>query len=125
MHYRKGSLTIELALLMPCICAVFILIIFTGYYMYDKCVLQRAAYTAAGDKYPESRFDELTENALIGKWDLSVDVSENEEETSVHVTGTMRCIEGMFTDLLSNIVFSVDITESSINYSGSEYMRDR
>lgn len=44
---KKGSLTIELSLLMPGILAVLILIIYMGYYIHDKCVVQRAAYTSA------------------------------------------------------------------------------
>ena len=81
---RKASLTIELALLM-----------FAGYYLHDKCVIERGAYSSvlkssegycygsdsinyiSSDAVLSNEIVKLfykeTENRLVGKWDLSVD----------------------------------------------------
>ena len=129
--YKKcGSMTIELSLLMPGILAVFIIIIFTGYYIHDKCVIQRSLYSAAmaagyesEDGYdPWDKFDDARKS-LIGRWDFTTDEYESFGEISMHVTGSMKCFDGLFTGYLSKMAYSVDMTESAFTWSGPEYMR--
>ena len=135
--YKDGVLTLEISLLMPAILAVIILIIFTGYFYHDKCIIERGAYSACikGAEYlsqqkgrehneqdhtadaesmmREAFYDE-TDNRLTGKWTLSATVSNTDDEVSINVTGNMSCMNGIFTRYLSMAAFSVDINESAV-----------
>ena len=130
--YKNGVMTLELSLLMPAILAVIILIIFTGYFYHDKCIIERGAYSACikgveylsqqkGRKHTadvESMMREAfyneTDNRLTGKWTLSATVSNTDDEVSINVTGNMSCMNGIFTRYLSMAAFSVDINESAV-----------
>jgi len=151
-HKSRGSLTIELSLLMPGILAVYILIIFMGYFVHDKCIIERAAYSAvnrcryelmnenenlnsgiesndASIEYyienAESRFDEITGEGLIGKWDISRNAWTTDEEINLAVSGRMSCINGMFSRYLSKTVFVVEIEETAELISGPEHARSQ
>jgi len=130
-NMKKASMTIELSLLMPGILSVFILIIFMGYYIHDKCVIQRAAYSSAskvvGCVLSEDEFNRRFEEgivSIIGKWDISKDIKVSDGEIIIHVKGTMRCLNGVLTHYLSDIIFCVDITENVCLESGPEYVRE-
>ena len=130
--YKDGVLTLELSLLMPVILAVIILIMFTGYFYHDKCIIERGAYSACikgveylsqqkGRKHTadtESMMREAfyneTDNRLVGKWTISATVSNTDDEVSINVTGNMSCMNGIFTRYLSMAAFSVDINESAV-----------
>ena len=130
--YKNGVMTLELSLLMPAILAFIILIIFTGYFYHDKCIIERGAYSACikGAEYlsqqkgrehtddAESMMREAfyneTDNRLTGKWTLSATVSNTDDEVSINVTGNMSCMNGIFTRYLSMAAFSVDINESAV-----------
>ena len=130
--YKNGVMTLELSLLMPAILAVIILIIFTGYFYHDKCIIERGAYSACikgveylsqqkGRKHTadtESMMREAfyneTDNRLTGKWTISATVSNTDDEVSINVTGNMSCMNGIFTRYLSMAAFSVDINESAV-----------
>lgn len=130
--YKNGVMTLELSLLMPAILAVIILIIFTGYFYHDKCIIERGAYSACikgveylsqqkGRKHTadvESMMREAfyneTDNRLVGKWTISATVSNTDDEVSINVTGNMSCMNGIFTRYLSMAAFSVDINESAV-----------
>ena len=130
--YKDGVLTLEISLLMPAILAVIILIIFTGYFYHDKCIIERGAYSACikgveylsqqkGRKHTadtESMMREAfyneTDNRLVGKWTISATVSNTDDEVSINVTGNMSCMNGIFTRYLSMAAFSVDINESAV-----------
>ena len=130
--YKNGVMTLELSLLMPVILAVIILIIFTGYFYHDKCIIERGAYSACikgveylsqqkGRKHTadvESMMREAfyneTDNRLTGKWTISATVSNTDDEVSINVTGNMSCMNGIFTRYLSMAAFSVDINESAV-----------
>ena len=130
--YKNGVMTLELSLLMPVILAVIILIMFTGYFYHDKCIIERGAYSACikgveylsqqkGRKHTadtESMMREAfyneTDNRLVGKWTISATVSNTDDEVSINVTGNMSCMNGIFTRYLSMAAFSVDINESAV-----------
>ena len=44
---KKGSLTIELSLIMPVILGLFVVMIFTGFILHDKCIVNKACLSAA------------------------------------------------------------------------------
>ena len=130
--YKNGVMTLELSLLMPVILAVIILIIFTGYFYHDKCIIERGAYyacikgveylsqqkwrkhTADAESMMREAFYNETDNRLTGKWTLSATVSNTDDEVSINVTGNMNCMNGIFTRYLSMAAFSVDINESAV-----------
>ena len=135
--YKNGVMTLELSLLMPVILAVIILIIFTGYFYHDKCIIERGAYsacikgaeyltqqkgrehneqdhTADAESMMREAFYNETDNRLTGKWKLSATVYNTDDEVSINVTGNMSCMNGIFTRYLSMAAFSVDINESAV-----------
>lgn len=130
--YKNGVMTLELSLLMPAILAVIILIIFTGYFYHDKCIIERGAYsacikgveylsqqkgsehTADAESMMREAFYNETDNRLTGKWTISATVSNTDDEVSINVTGNMSCMNGIFTRYLSMAAFSVDINESAV-----------
>ena len=130
--YKNGVMTLELSLLMPAILAVIILIIFTGYFYHDKCIIERGTYsacikgaeylsqqkgrehTADAESMMKEAFYNETDNRLTGKWTLSATVSNTDDEVSINVTGNMSCMNGIFTRYLSMAAFSVDINESAV-----------
>lgn len=130
--YKNGVMTLELSLLMPAILAVIILIIFTGYFYHDKCIIERGAYsacikgaeylsqqkgrehTADAESMMREAFYNETDNRLTGKWTISATVSNTDDEVSINVTGNMNCMNGIFTRYLSMAAFSVDINESAV-----------
>lgn len=131
-YFKDGVMTLELSLLMPMILAVIILIIFTGYFFHDKCIIERGAYSACIkcaerlSKYTDAEhaadlesmmtdaFYDETDGRLIGKWTLSSMASNTDDEVCIEVTGNMSCMSGIITRYLSEAVFSVDITESAV-----------
>lgn len=148
MSYRKrASMTIELSLLMPGILAVLILIIFTGYYLHDKVVIERAAYVSvlrsAKEKYKSDNaninriiekddneicslscmcFDDEVEERLIGIWDISRNAYVLDEEVVINVKGRMNCLSGVLSSYLSGVIYTVDITENAYMLSGTKYV---
>ena len=91
----KGSLTIELTLLMPFILGVFIFIVFSGFILHDKCIVNKACLAAALRGSGESEDAEAMDKAeeaiaevlpgrLIGRWsyDTSIDVGEDKVRVS-------------------------------------------
>ena len=129
--YKNGVMTLELSLLMPAILAVIILIIFTGYFYHDKCIIERGTYsacikgaeylsqqgsehTADAESMMREAFYNETDNRLTGKWTLRSKVSNTDDEVSINVTGNMSCMNGIFTRYLSMAAFSVDINESAV-----------
>lgn len=132
--YKEGVMTLELSLLMPGIISILIIVIFSGYYFHDRCVLERGAYASClkfaeyvmnddndnlnSEEVVASYFDDETKNRLCGNWDLSLEIQNTDDEISIFITGNMKCLSGIFTRYLSKIIYNVNITESAgiINY---------
>lgn len=123
---KKGSLTIELSLLMPVILFSIILIIYATYFYHDRCIIQHSAYSTAlkrKEKNNEISAEELfrngVENKLIGVWDLSVE----EVEGALTVQGKMNCFDGLLFRLMSDNFFAVNITEYLYSDNEADYIR--
>lgn len=43
-RFAKGYMTVEASLIMPCVIFLFVFLIYTGFYLYDKCVLFQDVY---------------------------------------------------------------------------------
>lgn len=130
---KGASLTIELSMLMPGIITVLIIIIFCGYYFHDKCVIQRAAYSAAlktsyesGTEadYARDLFEENVSKCLLGKWNIEDDVTISDDEIRINVQGTMSCFSGFVSGYVSDRIFSINVCESVNILNEPAYIRD-
>lgn len=130
---EKGSLTIELSLIMPGIIAILILVIFTGYYLHDKeiilirmygtiCQLRDGTVDSMSDA--ESELCHEVEKHTIGKWDFNFSFNESEEILTVSFRGRMRFSGGYFMNYLSSVIFAIDEEVTVTKLSGPEYMRE-
>ncbi len=130
---RRGSLTIELSLLMPGILSVLILIIFATYYYHDRCILECAAYSTLlkscqnGDEdRTEELFNDITENGLIGIWNLSLlreDKNDDIALKQIKISGNMKCFSSMLLKYVSEYLFTVNINECLYDINEPEYIR--
>ena len=144
-EYRRGYLTIELAMLMPGLMAVFILIIFAAYFVHDKCYMKRAAVEALYTDNPVETFESVLDSGLYAKWDVDAYVTKRCKASGLHATSeyyydtehnevdciteqvlTADCImtsmQGMIADYVSDEFFCIHIEESMSNITGPDYI---
>ena len=132
----KGSLTIELTLLMPFILAVFVFIIFSGFVLHDKCIVNKACLSAALRGSNESEDGKAMEQAgvainevlpgnLLGKWSYDTQIDVGEDAVRVSFTGDTD----MGISLLKKILFTGTTTHSykceSYRLKEAEYIRTK
>ena len=111
--YLKGSLTIELTLLMPFILGAFIFVIFSGFVLHDKCVVNKACMSAAlrgseereedgaMDKANEA-LSEVLPGCLIGRWTYDTRVEIGEDIVRVSFRGDTNMGSGLIRRVLSS-----------------------
>lgn len=136
-YKKRASLTIELSLLMPGIIAVLILIIYTGYYFHDKCIIENAicasllrtserldgSYTDSEIEYTAiDIFEDEIRSRLIGKWEMEKSVTTTREEIGLTINGRMDNLFGLLSPLLSKYVFTIHLSESSYTINGPDYI---
>ncbi len=109
---KKGSYTIEAALLMPFIIGVIVFVIYAAYYTHDRAVLQKCAYIAAlrgsqvrtGDQdtygVAKENCEELLQNHLLGNWELSDSVEVDVSSVTVSYIGNMQIPGGILIEQL-------------------------
>ena len=128
---RKASFTVELSLLMPGIMAVLVFIIYLGYYCHDRCVIERAMYSAvlkAGydDAVNEHNiyyyYNDAVDGRLIGKWRTNENITISGDEIRINVNGYMECFSGAASSYLAKALFRVDFSESSKNLNEVGYL---
>ncbi len=107
---KKGSYTIEAALLMPLIIGVMIFIIYLAYYTHDRAILQKSAYIAAlrgsqirtGDQeafaVASENADLLIQDHLLGSWTIQKQVLLDTDTVTVIYTGSMKIPGGILLD---------------------------
>lgn len=96
-HKIRGSMTVELTLLMPLILAVFLFLFFTLYYLHDVVAINKGISTALlrGGLVTEDgsavgvMTEAVSEIRLLGKWDIKVICDEDTEEVEASVEGEM------------------------------------
>lgn len=130
--YLSGSFTIELSLIMPLIISVIITILFLGYFIHDKCLLECEAYLTAINVSDEISRMNNSENSqvgiplfesvyvdvadikrrLIGAWDISEAVTYNDSVVEVSINGKMNCFDAFGLHIISSNLFGVAISES-------------
>lgn len=109
---KRGSYTIEAALLMPLILGSIVFIIYAAYYTHDRAVLQKCAYIAAlrgsqiriGDgetcTIAKENSSQLIQGKLLGSWELT-DIAETEQDrVRVVYEGYMQIPKGVLMNLL-------------------------
>lgn len=142
--YKNGSLTIEMSLLMPAILAIIILIIFTCYYLHDKCVIKRASYSACigvneskddfnSDLYKmadseyiekaEKDFDEKITGRTLGKWELNRSAYIEDGKIALEVSGKME-FPGLFSEYVSSIAYITKQKTYAYFTNEAEYMNE-
>ncbi len=109
---KRGSYTIEAALLMPLIIGSILFIIYAAYYTHDRAVLQKCANIAAlrgsqiraEDEVVYSAAKEnstqLIQEKLLGSWELTDTVETEQESVRVVYEGYMQIPRGILMDLI-------------------------
>ena len=113
----RAAVTIEASLLMPLILGSIVFVIYTGFYLHGKCMLQKAGETAllrGGSSLMQGIYDgslqegstksrfresvsageeaikEITEKKMIGPWQTDSDVKVTDGRVSVKLEGRMK-----------------------------------
>lgn len=112
MKKIKGSMTIEITLLMPVLIGVFLFLFFTAYYLHDEAAYEKACNAALlrgalavtgngqdawnGQAEMEKAFEEIR---ILGKWAAGHSIQLDGAEISVRISGTMEAPEGLLRKL--------------------------
>lgn len=131
----KGSLTIELTLLMPFILGIFIFILFAGFILHDKCIVNKACLSAALRGSEESEDGEALSRAqeaiaevlpghLIGKWSYNTNVDIGKDEVRVTFDGNAQMGGGLIRRVLSTGSTDHSFECRSFRLREAEYMRE-
>ena len=135
MSYKKeGSYTIELTLLMPFILAVFLMILFTSYYVHDRVIIEKTCYIASlrgalcsEDSLKEytarETFDKEISGRLLCKWIYSVNCRINEDTVITDFDGRMEMKERLLAKLLDNKLFVFTTECRSKEADETKYLR--
>lgn len=132
--YEDGSLTVEMSLLIPGIFAVILFIIFTSYYIHDKCIIKHAAYKACmeissydhGDSVindVESNFDEIISGRTLGKWELNRSAELENEKIVLSISGRMS-FPGIFSEYLSGVLYTTNQVSYTYLINEAEYINE-
>lgn len=109
---RKGSYTIEAALIMPFIIGSIVFIIYGAYYTHDRAFIQKCAYIAALRGSEEREGDaavyraakecsaQLLQGHLLGSWTLTDAVQVNQDLVTVTYEGTMQIPGGVLMEMV-------------------------
>lgn len=101
---RKGSFTVEAALIMPVILGTTVLFINAAMVFYDRCTMeficqmacQRAVYDSEAEmSIDEDITDQLSEK-LILNWDTAVETNSDDEYISAQITASGRFFNSIF-----------------------------
>ncbi len=94
---KRGSFTVEAALIMPMILGVIVLFIYIAMFAHDRCVLEyacqtasaRAAYDRSDPEEEAERIMELnTRSSLILNWDMDMHASADETVVTAYIEAT-------------------------------------
>ncbi len=109
---KRGSYTIEAALIMPFIIGSIVFIIYSAYYTHDRAFMQKCAYIAALRGSEEREGDtaayhtakecstQLPQGHLLGSWTLTDDVQTNPDLVTVAYEGTMQMPGGVLVEMV-------------------------
>lgn len=130
----KGSLTIEITLLMPFILGVFIFILFSGFILHDKCIVNKACLSAALRGSQESEDNKAVDKAaeaisevlpgkLIGHWSYNTGIDVGKDAVRVTFDGDTEMGFGLIRKVLSTGSTSHSYECESYRLKEAEYIR--
>ena len=110
MILRKGSMTVETALIMPVVLSVILTVILFLLYLYNRSVMNDAAILASAQvmysekddlngeivKQIKEKCEASLSDRLIGMDDLQTEISVGKLKSSVTITGKLRIAEAGF-----------------------------
>ena len=110
--WLKGSLTVEITLLMPFILGAFMFILFSGFVLHDKCIVNKACLSAAlraSTEVEEGKamdtgikaINEVLPSCLIGKWSYNTQIDVGKDEVRVSFEGDTEMGFGLIRRVLS------------------------
>jgi len=115
--YKRASFTIEITLLMPSILAVIMIIIYAGFYVHDRCAIERYLLT----EYDIQSIDD----ELIAEWEIAESDTQCEEYITYCIRGKMNCPGGWIINWIPELFFTVDTQLTEYVKDGTEYVRER
>ena len=99
----SGSATVEMSILMPMLCVLILMLLYLGFYLYDRTVLYGDAYLAAyygachadvsneeAYRIAEDKMQEQTEKQLIAMDRLETEITVTYDEVTVAYEGTIK-----------------------------------
>ncbi len=130
----SGSLTIELTLLMPFILGVFVFIIFSGFVLHDKCVVNKACLSAAlrGSRESddskaiikaEEAIGEVLPGNLLGTWSYDTGIDVGQDAVRVTFRGDTKMGSGLIRWVLSTGRTGHSFECESYRIKEAEYIR--
>ncbi|MCR5358236.1 MAG: pilus assembly protein [Lachnospiraceae bacterium] len=131
---KKGSLTIELSLIMPVILGLLVIIIFTGFILHDKCLVNKACLSAAlrgSQETDEAKamdvagmaINEVIPERLLCRWDYDTTVDVGEDEVRVSFKGTTGITDGLAGRLLAVKSTVHDYECNARRFNRADYLR--
>ena len=132
----KGSLTIELTLLMPFILGVFIFLIFSGFVLHDKCMVNKACLAAALRGSQESEdgkamekaneaINEVLPRSLLGTWSYSTGIDVGEDAVRVSFEGDTNMGFGLIRRVLTTGTTSHSYECESYRLKEAAYIKEK
>ena len=105
----RGTMSVELTLLMPFVIGVFLFVFFTLYYLHDVAAIQKGCAGALirGSLIRDRREAQMQmENAmeeirLLGKWEMQKSCLVQNNLVTISVDGKMSANEGLFKKLIT------------------------
>ena len=130
----RGSLTIEMTLLIPFILGVFIFILFSGFVIHDKCIVNKACLSAAlrGSRESEDgmavarateAMGEVLPGKLIGRWSYNTGIDVGEDVIRISFEGDTKMGWGLIRRVLSTGTTTHSYECESYRFKEAEYIR--
>lgn len=131
---RKGSYTIELTLLMPIILGLILFLLFAGYYMHDRAVIEKTIYIAAQRgalcvtenrriEIARSSFEKEIEGRLMAQWSHQYEISNQDNGIAIDYSGRMEMVEGLLRKIIKDKGFLFETRCFSGCANETEYLR--
>ncbi len=101
---KKGSFTVEAALIMPMILGVTVLFLYGAMYAHDRCVIeyacevgaQKAVYEDDPGTMAVEKADSVLNEQLILSWDSNISVHEDENTVEVRIDAATTLFNRIF-----------------------------
>lgn len=132
---NKGSSTLEATIIIPICLILVIMLVWSGIYYYDRCVLAQAASRSAicGGQiayhdnseialYCESKVQQLTNGKLLLMDNASTTVTVSATEISVNVSGSLN-LPDFFGFIYKSGNWNINITEKYARLKSSIIVR--